>query len=183
MAIELYRNPDGSVGGLDAGKVMVAPTQEEFEACCCKPCTDCGGMPGVNLQPNLVASVGGACDPNCLDFNGEYSHIYYSEPVDGSECCWLFEKGDQLVVISAFPRDAVGPFRFFALAFDSVRPDLRRFGGNVADAPLCDYGYGPGKEITGLVWCKKSTKALAGSFSLDGQVDCLGCTLEVTLGG
>jgi len=50
MATELYLNPDNTVGGLDSGQVMVAPTQEEFEECCCAcpaetPCDQCECTP------------------------------------------------------------------------------------------------------------------------------------------
>jgi len=40
VAIKLYRKSNGAVGGWDpVGKtLMAAPSQEEFEKCCCCPC-------------------------------------------------------------------------------------------------------------------------------------------------
>ncbi|HUU60549.1 MAG TPA: hypothetical protein VMZ50_13495, partial [Phycisphaerae bacterium] len=39
----LLANPDGTLATDAAGNLMVAPTQEEFEACCCAAweCADC----------------------------------------------------------------------------------------------------------------------------------------------
>ena len=94
MATELYHNPDGTVGGLDGGKVMVAPTQEEFEACCCCPC--------FGEQPNagVVFGGGGCGDPNgwCAGSDGDYVFDKSEKGEWGIyECRYSWTKGDYLV--------------------------------------------------------------------------------------
>jgi hypothetical protein len=65
--ITLYRNPDGSLARTADGKLMRAPTQAEFEDCCCAtPCTFWGASFPV------TAVVSGSAG-----FDGTYTFTAY----------------------------------------------------------------------------------------------------------
>ena len=186
MATNLYINPDNTIGGLESGKVMVAPTQEEFEECCCVvPCVDCGG---VTVQPSLVGSVvDDACDALCLNAAGTipFDEFVSDGPEDpgNSDCTWYWFliDGDggagTKFYAHAIRRDTIDG-KFWAYA---------RFFGDDYVIDWGDAGTDGAKDVTALVTCDPVTGFLAGAYSLDGldtgSKDCTGCTLEVTLGG
>ena len=154
--------------------------------CCCGgvPCTDCTGE-----QPDLVATVaGGPCDADCQGAAGTYVFSeYFEDPhydPDYRCCVWVWRDGPHSIWLVY---DEEGK-RWYALAAAGLF-GTEWFGGSVS-LGHCENPGGPfylqWKEVTGLVFCNKTTGKLVGEFSLDGRdahVDCTGCALEVTLGG
>ena len=165
MPIVIYRNPDGSVGGLDAGKVMVAPTQEEFEDCCCgEPCTDCTGE-----QPVPVVSVVGICEEQvfCESIEDDvltWGHFGGPWVGGGGIYCqwdWVGEEGWELVVLFYV---VLSIWHAYLIA-----PDL--------DIPYSG-------DVTG-VHCNKDSGFLEGTIVIPGVPEgpCEGCEAHVTFGG
>ena len=184
MATELYLNPDNTVGGLDSGKVMVAPTQEEFEECCCKrPCEDCGFAQSDAVYTIIPAS--GGCTDSCHWWypGGVVSDSYFEEPgtYDPGGCSWRWgSHAESLQIIYVL---ATG--RWYAqMGYDPPNHYETQFGGTYTGT-----GTKNAKDITDLISCDKVTGKLAGAFDLDGlspggfYPDCTGCTAHVTLGG
>ena len=174
MATELYLNPDNTVGGLDSGQVMVAPTQEEFEDCCCEgePCSDCL----ETEQPNAVATVDGPgkCDAECLEMEGTY--VAHASGLASDYCWWTwYHNSSDFLSIEYHP--ATG--KWYAKSYDSVENTY--FGD-----PSTPLHY---RDVTGLIKCEAKTGELSGAFVLDGLEagaggpDCRGCEMTVTLGG
>ena len=87
MATNLYINPDNTIGGLESGKVMVAPTQEEFEECCCEPCEPCDDAKG---ETTAVVTIIGTCDQTCKDLAGSY--VWGAWWVYPPGCYWRWER-------------------------------------------------------------------------------------------
>ena len=185
MATELYLNPDNTVGGLDSGQVMVAPTQEEFEDCCCAvpPCEGC-----ATVQPDAVISfVSDGCDVECADL---LSPLPYNSGVPGEGgCVWKWsaygEENNFYNLLIYYCSDG----RFYAIAsHQRLGTYYSIFGGTQTPPcePSSDDRY---KDITGLVSCNSETGELEGAFTLDGlhfdytRYDCTGCSINVTLGG
>ena len=179
MAIELYRNPDGSVGGLDAGKVMVAPTQEEFDECCCGPCVFCadpnGG--GPNPQPSLVISIDGGENANCLAGAVTYPWYRWDDSPWHPSCEWAWLRSYSEYIEITYCILTGRTFAFLVFGESII------FGGFVPPDCWEIYWAHVWKEITGFVTCNKSTGKLSGAFDLDGLGACVGYTAHVTLGG
>ena len=178
MAIELYHNPDGSVGGLDAGEVMVAPTQEEFEECCCAsevPCTDCAG-----IQPSAIATVTGTCAQSVKDyFSGTY--LFDASYNWGAGCTWRFRK-------TGYPT-GYGYLYVHTCIADGSFCAVMAVGGGAPSAgrTLNDCPCTTATHLTSIT-CQKTTGLLRGSFDLTtdpgiGPYGGEGCIVHVTLGG
>jgi len=188
VAIELYRNPDDSVGGLDAGKVMVAPTQEAFEDCCCEDFGECcGPSPGGYVQDDAIVSIDGECGnlgeeqteecaACCQGAGGTYESVGCGLSAGPPEdiFVWLWRKGlwDLQAVYGVDSH--VWQYRLDK-NFDAGDPECTGFGMFFNDngAPLN---------------CNRTTHKLSGSFSLPGvekvaiYCACGGCTANVTIG-
>jgi len=154
MATNLYINPDNTIGGLESGKVMVAPTQEEFEACCCDGCPeDC-----FDSQPELVCSISGSCDEVCSRFNDTFSFREYA----AYNCEWVWDL-------------YTAPYTFY-IHIKKEAGVWYAYGDPCTPVPSWQI-------ITG-VSCNTTTHFLEGEFDLVcDEVLCAGCTVHVTLGG
>ena len=171
MVATYYKMPDGKIATQSG--VPVTMTQAEFEDCCCggpAPCDVCQEDQTSTLT--LTVSDPGECDAGCADA-AVVGITWASVGTVGNFCFWrwddnLFEHNYQVVQISYYPGTGV----WLATA---------------------EAGSGPGSisawarsPITGVT-CNADGQ-LTGSFSLDGldlsgegNYDCSGCTLNITI--
>jgi len=159
---------------------MVAPTQEEFEDCCCEgePCSDCADdSEHTNPQPSTVVTVNGDCTERNKKVEGEWSWNEYIL-VGENRCYWTWNRPEKMGSWGLHIVECVASGRWYAFMWEWESGDAPvYYGGNVA--PDCFPFETVWKEITGLVTCNKTTKKLAGEFDLDSGT----CTANVTLGG
>lgn len=185
MAIELYRNPDGSVGGLDAGKVMVAPTQEEFEDCCCEAIVPCADCCGEYVQDSAVVTVTGTCAgfSECEEHPGWYICHCAAGTYTFADCVaslWTWNYTDvngQPWVLELLCCDRVGVAPGWCARLSTWGMGFG-LGANCAPCGVEDW-----INVTTEVSCNPETHKLSGSFDLSGfgSESCQGCTAHVTL--
>ena len=175
MPIVIYRNPDGSVGARnpDTGDLMVAPTQEEFEECCC----GCVVIGAKAVQPSAVVKVTGTCDQGAGACNaaGIYPRLGYLGPPYLPYCLWGWRL-EPLVGLwdLELKYDPVGAT--FCAVLIGV---LGSFG---KDADECYTSAGRGTDVTAHISVVNGI--LTGAFVLVGDVGglCENCTATITLG-
>jgi len=182
MATNLYINPDNTIGGLESGKVMVAPTQEEFEDCCCEsvPCTDCTGA-----QPAADVVISGSCGGEwyCSDADGAYQFYGFS-PYSGGFCSWRWDLDFEGYSFSIQLLYHVAAAKFYIrLVFNNYLGSQTIFGGSETVGGATNV-----KDVTSTVSCDKSSGKITGTCQLDGMAggggaDCTGCTATIALGG
>lgn len=77
MPITLYKNPNGTVAP------MLAPTQQQFEDCCCEPCGPCAGpLPAASVT--LAGELENEWEAECWNLAGTYPFHYFHP----EECWW-----------------------------------------------------------------------------------------------
>ena len=171
------QNPDGTVA-LDATSgPMLAPTQADFEACCCgsgpgAPCTDCSTY---RLAASVVMGGCGA-DADCNAAGGAYPAGADSTFADlGDFCEWMTFRGPDLS--PGFPRWYIS-VSYFKPGSMSGPPNTFSIQIKDRKAPGFNDWYLTAAPIT----CNKATHKLTGTMTLIfGMGGVRGSTATVTL--
>lgn len=92
----LYMNPDGTVGVDSSGNPMAAPTQEEFEDCCCGRCQWCATTPRT-LTLTIANWNSNSNGPVCVNgmevsgWNADLNGVHVLNYDGGTSCSWSKE--------------------------------------------------------------------------------------------
>lgn len=159
----LMANPDGSLAVGADNALIIAPTQQEFEDCCCGepsvPCTDCFV---VNQDSVTVTTNCGGCDFPCETADGVYTYT-----TKGGICWWRWTG----------PSNYYGEYEYFWDFLVTFTP------GTGLWAAQLELAGGPGMpvltkyysaNVSGLS-CNKTTGKLEGTIVIPGlneDADC-----------
>lgn len=158
----IHRTSSGKIARGSGGKIQRAPSQADFETCCCSssaPCTDCSGT-----QDSPVVSVTGSCHVDCTDeVAGTYDYVSFSS----GTCMWTYK----------FPPNDRTILR---ISYDSTTEKWSAY--------INCWSFSASFQSTDVSGISCVGGKLTGRFSLlgtdrtgEGWVDCSGCTANVSL--